>query len=135
MRPGELLRRGERPLPLRGRDDGTTMPQADARIEGLRDDTNEPSESRPSDATRANDIQADPDDSSPMIPWGSLSCSDLWSEAYESIREDPDQSELLARFEAYVATAKDDTSTDGDVKAIARLEQAAPDRSIGVSRY
>ncbi|KAF6833672.1 Vegetative incompatibility protein HET-E-1-like protein 7 [Colletotrichum plurivorum] len=41
--------------------------------------------------------------------------------AYKSIGADPDQSELLARFEAYVATAKDDTSLDGDFKAT-RLE-------------
>ncbi|KAF6824878.1 vegetative incompatibility protein HET-E-1 [Colletotrichum musicola] len=115
MRPGELLR-SDRPLPLRGRDNGTTMAQANERIEGLRDDTDKPSENRPIDAIRANDIQAEPDYSSPMPPWGSLSCSDLWSEAYESIRADPNQFELLARFEAYVATAKDDTSPDGDLK-------------------
>lgn len=68
-------------------------------------------------------MQAEPDDSSPMPPWGSLSCSNLWSEAYKSIEADPDQSELLVRFEAYIATPQDQASPHGSVEATAQLKK------------
>lgn len=91
--------------------DLTTKAEADERNERPQDDGSEPFEATVADATsRTSDAQAETEDPSPMPRWGSLSCSDLWSEAYERIKADPDHTELLVRFEGYIATAQDDSS-------------------------